>query len=59
MFVAQTSDNQTYLSMLEMALSANSYYYCTSFDITHTMQRLASADTEFHSEPLSSRADHR
>ena len=55
----QRSDNTTYLSMLEYALSTKSFYFATSFDITHTMQRLASTDEEFLSEPLSSRADNR
>ena len=49
-----------YLSMLEYALSTPSYYFSTSFDLTHTLQRLASTDDEgFKSEPLSNRADHR
>ncbi|XP_076813985.1 phosphatidylinositol-3-phosphatase SAC1-like [Clavelina lepadiformis] len=56
---AQTSDNATYLSMLEHALSVESFYFSSSYDITHSMQRLATVDTGFHSESLSTRADPR
>uniref|UniRef100_H2YC96 Phosphatidylinositol-3-phosphatase SAC1 n=1 Tax=Ciona savignyi TaxID=51511 RepID=H2YC96_CIOSA len=56
---SQKSDNDTYLNMLKHALSFHDYYFSTSFDITHSMQRLAHTDPSFHSEPLSVRADHR
>uniref|UniRef100_F6YM78 Phosphatidylinositol-3-phosphatase SAC1 n=2 Tax=Ciona intestinalis TaxID=7719 RepID=F6YM78_CIOIN len=56
---AQTSDNETYLALLNNALSFKDYYFSTSFDITHSMQRLALADAGFLLEPLSTRADHR
>lgn len=55
----QATDNRMYLAMLESTLNTPSYYFCTSFDLTHTMQRLSNTDEDFHKEPLCSRADQR
>lgn len=55
----QLSDNGMYTSLLKDTLKTPSFYFCTSFDLTHTMQRLANADEDFHREPLITRADHR
>ena len=48
-----------YLSMLEFSLSVEALYFSSSFDITHSMQRVACADESFTSEFLAVRADNR
>ncbi|KAJ8041094.1 Phosphatidylinositide phosphatase SAC1-B [Holothuria leucospilota] len=55
----QRNDNQAYETMLRFALSGNHFYFCTSYDITHSMQRLYNTSPEFLQMPLLERADQR
>ena len=45
--------------MLQESLNTESFYYSTSFDLTHTMQRLETVDSEFFNDGLCARADQR
>lgn len=55
----QTNDNKTYVSLVEHCLKMDSYYFSTTYDLTHTLQRLGNTSPEFSSEPLHQRADPR
>ncbi|OWF37982.1 phosphatidylinositide phosphatase SAC1-like [Mizuhopecten yessoensis] len=55
----QIMDNRTYLSMIELALKTESYYFSTTYDITHSLQRLQNTSPDFLSMPLHERADAR
>ncbi|XP_060069370.1 phosphatidylinositol-3-phosphatase SAC1-like [Ylistrum balloti] len=55
----QIMDNRTYLSMIELALKTESYYFSATYDITHSLQRLQNTSPEFLSMPLHERADAR
>jgi len=56
---SQKFDLQTFQSMLQESLNTESFYYSTSFDLTHTMQRLETVDSEFFNDGLCARADQR
>ncbi|KAK2166809.1 hypothetical protein LSH36_35g08022 [Paralvinella palmiformis] len=53
----QIADNAKYLSMIEHMLSVDGYYYCPTYDITHTMQRLDNTSPDFIHMPYHDRAD--
>ncbi|XP_074644697.1 phosphatidylinositol-3-phosphatase SAC1-like [Tubulanus polymorphus] len=55
----QQQDNEMYVSMVDNVLRTDSYYYSTSLDITHTLQRLHNTSPEFLQLPLHERADQR
>ncbi|XP_064641068.1 phosphatidylinositol-3-phosphatase SAC1-like [Lineus longissimus] len=55
----QIQDNKTYLSMIDLQLKTDGHYYSTSYDITHTLQRLHNTSPEFVQMPLHERADQR
>ncbi|XP_033754247.1 phosphatidylinositide phosphatase SAC1-like [Pecten maximus] len=55
----QVMDNRTYLSMIELALKTESYYFSTTYDITHSLQRLQNTSPDFLSMSLHERADAR
>lgn len=55
----QISDNRIYMSMLELALKCESYYFSTTYDITHSLQRLHNTSPDFLSMSLHERADPR
>ncbi|KAF6028128.1 SACM1L [Bugula neritina] len=55
----QQQDDKTYEAMLKAALEIKGLYYSTSYDLTHTLQRLYNTSAEFSSIPLAERADQR
>ena len=55
----QLSDIGKYLDMIKFMLSCPELYYSSSFDLTHTMQRLQGTGPQFLSASLISRADMR
>lgn len=55
----QIQDNSAFVSMVETVLSAESFYFSTSYDLTHTVQRLANTSPDFRQIPLHERADMR
>lgn len=55
----QTQDNTQYLSMVDAVLGIDGYYFSTTFDLTHTLQRLANTSADFKYLPLHERADSR
>ncbi|XP_053401252.1 phosphatidylinositol-3-phosphatase SAC1-like [Mercenaria mercenaria] len=55
----QTRDNGVYVSMVESVLKTGYFYFSTTYDITHTLQRLHNTSPDFISIPLHERADQR
>ncbi|CAF0826250.1 unnamed protein product [Adineta ricciae] len=56
----QLKCNNKYLSMVEVVLRTEAFYFSYSYDITHTFQRLhTSSSSEFFSKPFIDRADQR
>uniref|UniRef100_A0A6Q2WUL3 SAC domain-containing protein n=1 Tax=Esox lucius TaxID=8010 RepID=A0A6Q2WUL3_ESOLU len=55
----QMQDNRTFLSMINSVLTTDGFYFCTSYDLTHTLQRLANVSPEFQEMSLLERADPR
>lgn len=51
----QTRDNAVYVSMVESVLKTGYFYFSTTYDITHTLQRLHNTSPEFVSIPLHER----
>ncbi|XP_064611136.1 phosphatidylinositol-3-phosphatase SAC1-like [Liolophura sinensis] len=43
----QISDNKTYVSMVELALKSTGLYFSTTYDLTHTLQRLQNTSPDF------------
>jgi len=56
---SQKSDLATYSAMLDESLDTQSFYYSSTFDLTHTIQRINLVDNDFFAEDLCSRADQR
>eukprot|EP00116_Pleurobrachia_bachei_P004663 sb/3464925/ len=56
---ATRSLNEKYLALLHKALCGESFYFSYTYDITHTMQRLANVDESFKSLTFVERADER
>lgn len=55
----QLQDNKTFLAMLNHVLSMDGFYFSTSYDLTHTLQRLSNTSPEFQEMSLLERADQR
>ncbi|XP_028316439.1 phosphatidylinositol-3-phosphatase SAC1-A isoform X2 [Gouania willdenowi] len=55
----QAQENKTFLSMINNVLMTDGFYFCTDFDLTHTLQRLANTSPDFHEMSLLERADQR
>lgn len=55
----QIQDNKSYLSMVQLVLTTPYFYFSTSYDLTHTVQRLYNTSPEFVQMPLHERADQR
>uniref|UniRef100_A0A4W3I431 Phosphatidylinositol-3-phosphatase SAC1 n=1 Tax=Callorhinchus milii TaxID=7868 RepID=A0A4W3I431_CALMI len=53
------SYNKTFLAMLNGVLNTDGFYFSTSYDLTHTLQRLANTSPEFQEMSLLERADQR
>ncbi|CAB1350541.1 unnamed protein product [Coregonus sp. 'balchen'] len=54
-----TQDNKTFLSMINNVLTTDGFYFCTDYDLTHTVQRLANVSHDFQEMSLLERADQR
>uniref|UniRef100_A0A8C6L6I9 SAC1 like phosphatidylinositide phosphatase b n=1 Tax=Nothobranchius furzeri TaxID=105023 RepID=A0A8C6L6I9_NOTFU len=52
-------DNKTLFSMINNVLHTDAFYFATSYDLTHTLQRLANTSPEFQDLNLLERADPR
>nr|XP_054596657.1 phosphatidylinositol-3-phosphatase SAC1-B [Nothobranchius furzeri] len=55
----QMQDNKTLFSMINNVLHTDAFYFATSYDLTHTLQRLANTSPEFQDLNLLERADPR
>ncbi|XP_040288126.1 phosphatidylinositol-3-phosphatase SAC1 isoform X1 [Bufo bufo] len=55
----QLQDNKAFLSMINHVLSVDGFYFSTSYDLTHTLQRLSNTSPEFQEMSLLERADQR
>ena len=51
--------NEKYLTLLHKALSAESFYFSFTYDISHTLQRLSDVDQSFKNLTFIERADER
>ncbi|KAG7275458.1 hypothetical protein CRUP_008314 [Coryphaenoides rupestris] len=56
---AQSQENKTLLSMVSNVLATDGFYFCTDYDLTHTLQRLANTSPDFQEMSLLERADPR
>lgn len=53
MFVClQSQENKTFLAMINNVLTTDGFYFCTDFDLTHTLQRLANTSPDFQEMSL-------
>ncbi|GAB1294866.1 Phosphatidylinositol-3-phosphatase SAC1 [Apodemus speciosus] len=48
----QLQDNKTFLAMLNHVLSMDGFYFSTTYDLTHTLQRLSNTSPEFQEMSL-------
>lgn len=55
----QVRFNTTYLSMIRQVLDTEYFYFCNSYDLTHTCQRLNQRPADFDSMSLFDRSDKR
>ncbi|CAF0979511.1 unnamed protein product [Rotaria sp. Silwood1] len=55
----QLKYNAKYLSMIELVLRTEAFYFSYTYDLTHTFQRLQTSSPDFHSIPFLERADER
>ncbi|KAM4630283.1 phosphatidylinositol-3-phosphatase SAC1-A isoform 1-T1 [Polymixia lowei] len=55
----QSQENKTFLSMINNVLTTDGFYFCTDYDLTHTLQRLANTSPDFQEMSLLERADQR
>ncbi|UJR27975.1 hypothetical protein I4U23_009233 [Adineta vaga] len=55
----QLKYNNKYLSMIEIVLRTEAFYFSYSYDLTHTLQRLHTSSSEFLSKSFIERADQR
>lgn len=51
-FCSQLQDNKTFLAMLNSVLSVDGFYFSTTYDLTHTLQRLSNTSPEFQEMSL-------
>lgn len=56
---SQSQDNRVYISMLQLALHSEYFYFSYSYDLSHTLQRLHNTTPDFRSMSLLERADQR
>uniref|UniRef100_A0A8C7ZJB1 SAC1 like phosphatidylinositide phosphatase b n=1 Tax=Oryzias sinensis TaxID=183150 RepID=A0A8C7ZJB1_9TELE len=45
-------DNKTFLSMINAVLHTDAFYFATTYDLTHTLQRLANTSPDFQDTSL-------
>jgi hypothetical protein len=58
--ILQLKYNTKYLSMVEVVLRTEAFYFSYTYDITHTFQRLqTSSSSDFSAKPFIERADQR
>ncbi|XP_071957671.1 phosphatidylinositol-3-phosphatase SAC1-like [Antedon mediterranea] len=55
----QQRHNRVYEGMIQQVLDMNCYYFSTTYDLTHTLQRLYNTSPEFSQMALHERADQR
>jgi len=55
----QSNANSKYLSMIDLVLRTEAFYFSYTYDITHTFQRLQNSPPDFHSNSFIERADQR
>lgn len=55
----QIQYNKTYLSMVQSVLHTPNFYFSTSYDLSHSLQRLHNTSPDFLLMPLFQRADQR
>uniref|UniRef100_A0A452TGI1 Phosphatidylinositol-3-phosphatase SAC1 n=1 Tax=Ursus maritimus TaxID=29073 RepID=A0A452TGI1_URSMA len=55
----QLQDNKTFLAMINHVLNVDGFYFSTTYDLTHTLQRLSNTSPEFQEMSLLERADQR
>jgi len=55
----QVSINKSYLALLDQMLNTESFYFSTTYDLTHSMQRLYNTSPDFKTIGLFERADQR
>ncbi|XP_013388681.1 phosphatidylinositide phosphatase SAC1 [Lingula anatina] len=55
----QMNDNKIYLSMLDQMLKADFFYFSTTYDLSHSLQRLSNTSPDFKQLALHERADQR
>ncbi|CAH8530874.1 unnamed protein product [Schistosoma turkestanicum] len=55
----QNQDESVYCQMLNSILSSEGFYYSTTYDLSHTLQRLSDSDPEFKASSIYERADKR
>ncbi|CAF90808.1 unnamed protein product, partial [Tetraodon nigroviridis] len=48
----QSQENKALLSMINNVLNTDGFYFCTDFDLTHTLQRLANTSPDFQEMSL-------
>lgn len=48
----QLQDNKTFLAMINHVLSVDGFYFSTTYDLTHTLQRLSNTSPEFQEMSL-------
>lgn len=46
--IFQKTQNETYISMISQTLSTPFFYFSYTYDLTHSLQRLSSMNTEFY-----------
>lgn len=51
-FSLQLQDNKAFLAMISHVLSVDGFYFSTTYDLTHTLQRLANTSPEFQEMSL-------
>lgn len=55
----QSQENKTFLTMMSNVLNTDGFYFCTDYDLTHTLQRLGNTSPDFQDSSLLERADQR
>ncbi|XP_045435450.1 phosphatidylinositol-3-phosphatase SAC1 isoform X7 [Pipistrellus kuhlii] len=58
-WINKLQDNKTFLAMINHVLSVDGFYFSTTYDLTHTLQRLSNTSPEFQEMSLLERADQR
>lgn len=52
MSVLQSQENKTFLTMMSNVLNTDGFYFCTDYDLTHTLQRLGNTSPDFQDSSL-------